>query len=179
MKINEIAKKDNQTIFIIDIPLLIETDNQDTVDKVVLVYTSRQVQIERLVKRDGLSLEDAHKRLASRLAIENKKSKRDFSRAKKKEAQKQKNYDNLSSSLRAVFDWGVLGYLSITRRRIIRALSLSPRILKQMPCLTKASGTLFPWKGEKGTGYFFSVHLHLRKSSLSPFSHSLRKKLKQ
>ncbi len=102
MKINEIAKKDNQTIFIIDIPLLIETDNQDTVDKVVLVYTSRQVQIERLVKRDGLSLEDAHKRLASRLAIENKKStliilsimkspskrhkksKRDFSRAKKR-----------------------------------------------------------------------------------------------
>jgi len=73
MKINEIAKKDNQAIVIIDIPLLIETDKQDTVNKVVLVYTSPQGQIERLVKRDGLSLEDAHKRLTSQMPIENKK----------------------------------------------------------------------------------------------------------
>ena len=54
-------------------PLLIETDKQDTVDKVVLVFTSPQGQVERLVKRDGLSLEEAHKRLASQMPIENKK----------------------------------------------------------------------------------------------------------
>jgi len=109
MKINEIAKKDNQAIVIIDIPLLIETDKQDTVNKVVLVYTSPQGQIERLVKRDGLSLEDAHKRLASQMPIENKKKyahyiinneeplkeiqkrvKEIFRELKKEEAQKQK-----------------------------------------------------------------------------------------
>lgn len=109
MKINEIAKKDNQAIVIIDIPLLIETDKQDTVDKVVLVYTSPQGQIERLVKRDGLSLEDAHKRLTSQMPIENKKKyahyiinneepleeiqkkvKEIFRELKKEEAQKQK-----------------------------------------------------------------------------------------
>ena len=73
MKVNEIAKKDKQAIVIIDIPLLIETDKQDAVDKVVLVYTSPQGQIERLVKRDGLTLEDAHKRLTSQMSIENKK----------------------------------------------------------------------------------------------------------
>jgi len=72
-EINEIAKKDNQAIVIIDIPLLIETGKQDTVDKVVLVFTSPQGQIERLVKRDSLSLEDAHKRLAAQMPIENKK----------------------------------------------------------------------------------------------------------
>ena len=55
-------------------PLLIETDKQDTVDKVVLVYASPRNQIERLVKRDGLSLEEAHKRLASQMPIENKKN---------------------------------------------------------------------------------------------------------
>jgi dephospho-CoA kinase len=109
MKINEIAKKDNQAIVIIDIPLLIETDKQDTVNKVVLVYTSPQGQIERLVKRDGLSLEDAHKRLTSQMPIENKKKyahyiinneeplkevqkrvKEIFRELKKEEAQKQK-----------------------------------------------------------------------------------------
>ena len=109
MKVNEIEKKDNQAIVIIDIPLLIETDKQDTVDKVVLVYTSPQGQIERLVKRDGLSLEDAHKRLTSQMSIENKKKyahyiinneepleeiqkkvKKIFRELKKEEAQKQK-----------------------------------------------------------------------------------------
>lgn len=109
MKINEIAKKDNQAIVIIDTPLLIETDKQDTVNKVVLVYTSPQGQIERLVKRDGLSLEDAHKRLTSQMPIENKKKyahyiinneeplkeiqkrvKEIFRELKKEEAQKQK-----------------------------------------------------------------------------------------
>lgn len=110
MKINGIAKKDNQAIVIIDIPLLIETDKQDTVEKVVLVYTSPQGQIERLVKRDGLSLEDAHKRLTSQIQMENKKKfahyiinneepleeiqkkvKEIFRELKKEEAQKQKS----------------------------------------------------------------------------------------
>ncbi len=36
-KINEIAQNDQQAIVIIDIPLLIEADKQDTVDKIVLV----------------------------------------------------------------------------------------------------------------------------------------------
>jgi dephospho-CoA kinase len=109
MKINEIAKKDNHAVVIIDIPLLIETDKQDTVDKVVLVYTSPQGHIERLVKRDGLTLEDAHKRLASQMLIESKKKyahyiinneepleqiekkvKEIFRELKKEEAQKQK-----------------------------------------------------------------------------------------
>jgi len=109
MKINKIAKKDNQAIVIIDIPLLIETGKQDTVDKVVLVFTSPQGQIERLVKRDGLSLEDAHRRLAAQMPIENKKKyaqyiinneepldkiqkkvKEIFRELKKEEAQKQK-----------------------------------------------------------------------------------------
>ena len=72
-QIEEIEAQDKRAIVIVDIPLLIETDKQDTVDKVVLVYTSPRNQIERLMKRDGLSLEEAHKRLASQMPIENKK----------------------------------------------------------------------------------------------------------
>ena len=72
-KIREIEKKDKQAIIIIDIPLLIETNKQNTVDKIVLVYVSPQEQIKRLLKRDGLSVEEAHKRLSSQMPIENKK----------------------------------------------------------------------------------------------------------
>jgi len=73
-QIGEIEAQNKRAIVIVDMPLLIETDKQDTVDKVVLVYASPRNQIERLVKRDGLSLEEAHKRLASQMPIENKKN---------------------------------------------------------------------------------------------------------
>ena len=42
---------------IMDIPLLFENDLQDTVDEVWLVYTSESVQIERLMKRNNLDLD--------------------------------------------------------------------------------------------------------------------------
>lgn len=71
--IKEIEKKDKHAIVIIDIPLLIEVNKQDMVDKVVLVYASPEAQVERLMQRDGLSLEDAHKRLAAQMPIGEKK----------------------------------------------------------------------------------------------------------
>jgi len=72
-QIGKIKKKNTRAIIMVDIPLLIETNKQNTVDKVVLVYVSPQSQIARLMKRDGLSLEDAHKRLDAQMPIKNKK----------------------------------------------------------------------------------------------------------
>ncbi|WAC07062.1 MAG: dephospho-CoA kinase [Thermodesulfobacteriota bacterium] len=111
IKINEIAKKNDRAIVIIDVPLLIETNKQDTVDKVVLVYTSPQGQVERMVKRDGFSLEEANNRLAAQMPIEKKKKfahfiitndgpcekiqkevKKIFRELKKEEAQKRKKF---------------------------------------------------------------------------------------
>ena len=48
---------------IMDIPLLFENELQNTVDEVWLVYTSESIQIERLMERNQLSLEDAKARL--------------------------------------------------------------------------------------------------------------------
>ena len=112
-RIKEIVKKDDRAIVIVDIPLLIETNKQGTVDKVVLVYTSPHGQVERLMKRDGISLEDAYKRLASQMPIGNKKKyahyiinneepfeqiqkrvKKIFRELKKEEAKKQKKFEN-------------------------------------------------------------------------------------
>jgi dephospho-CoA kinase len=107
--INEIIQNDKRAIVIIDIPLLIEADKQDLVDKIVLVYTSPKTQVDRLMKRNSFSLEEAQKRIAAQITFEEKKSfahyiinneatlkqiekkvKEVFRDLKKEEAQKQK-----------------------------------------------------------------------------------------
>ena len=58
---------------IMDIPLLYENELQDTVDEVWLVYTSESIQIERLMERNDLSLEDAKARVLSQISIDKKR----------------------------------------------------------------------------------------------------------
>jgi dephospho-CoA kinase len=70
--IGAIVDRDTQAILIIAIPLLIEVNSQDTVDKIVLVYVSPQVQLARLMARDGFSTADAQKRVASQMPIDSK-----------------------------------------------------------------------------------------------------------
>ncbi|UDI78060.1 dephospho-CoA kinase [Staphylococcus taiwanensis] len=57
---------------IMDIPLLFENDLQDTVDEVWLVYTSESIQIDRLMERNDLSIEDAKARVYSQISIDKK-----------------------------------------------------------------------------------------------------------
>ena len=57
---------------IMDIPLLYENELQDTVDEVWLVYTSESIQIDRLMERNNLSLEDAKARVYSQISIDKK-----------------------------------------------------------------------------------------------------------
>ena len=54
---------------IMDIPLF-ENELQNTVDEVWLVYTSESIQIERLMERNQLSLEDAKARVYSQISID-------------------------------------------------------------------------------------------------------------
>ena len=73
-KINEIEKRgDHQEVVILDVPLLFELNKQGTVEKVVLVYVAPQVQMQRLMKRDGLTEEEARKRIDSQMPIASKK----------------------------------------------------------------------------------------------------------
>ena len=57
---------------IMDIPLLYENELQDTVDEVWVVYTSESIQIDRLMERNNLSLEDAKARVYSQISIDKK-----------------------------------------------------------------------------------------------------------
>lgn len=59
-------------VVVYDVPLLYETGAAGRFDLVAVVYVPRAEQLRRLRARDGLSQEDAERRLASQLDIEEK-----------------------------------------------------------------------------------------------------------
>jgi len=58
--------------YLIDIPLFFENSAYDIEDSVV-VYTPKEVQLERFMKRNGYSEEESLKRIASQMPIDEKK----------------------------------------------------------------------------------------------------------
>jgi dephospho-CoA kinase len=61
-----------------DIPLLYETHQERHFDFVVVVACAPDIQIERIISRDGLSREDAERRVAAQLPIEEKVRRADY-----------------------------------------------------------------------------------------------------
>jgi len=71
-EVNEHAAKDPNAIIQVDVPLMIELNLQHRFHKLLVVYVSPEVQIERLAKRDGISKEEAANLLKSQLPIDEK-----------------------------------------------------------------------------------------------------------
>ena len=63
-----------ELIMIFDIPLLFEADLGRHFDTIILAYTSREIQLQRLMARDGLSREEAEATLTMQLPIETKRA---------------------------------------------------------------------------------------------------------
>ncbi len=76
--IKAIKRKDPFSIVIIDFPLLFELDLNKRFDKVILVYVPRDVQLGRLIKRDGIVKKGVEKRLDAQRPIEEKRSLSDY-----------------------------------------------------------------------------------------------------
>jgi len=62
---------------VLDIPLLLEGNWRELVDQVVVVYCPEETQLERLMKRNGLTRDEALLRLKSQMAIEEKRQRAD------------------------------------------------------------------------------------------------------
>ena len=77
-RINDIVKKDPDAIIQVDVPLLIELNMQYRFHKIVVVYISPEKQIERLIKRDGITREEAENILKAQLPIDEKVGYADF-----------------------------------------------------------------------------------------------------
>ena len=67
---NQLAQ--TESLFFMDIPLLFEQDYASWFDETWLVYVNRDVQLERLMKRDQISKEAAESRLNSQWPLERK-----------------------------------------------------------------------------------------------------------
>jgi len=68
----EKAKKNGEEVVVLDIPLLFESKLTYMVDKTLLVYVDAETQIQRLIARNNLSVEDAEARIRSQLPLSDK-----------------------------------------------------------------------------------------------------------
>ncbi len=66
-----------QIPYILDIPLFFEKKNYP-IDEVAVVYCTPQQQIERLIGREGYTIEEAESRIRAQLPIDEKKEKASF-----------------------------------------------------------------------------------------------------
>ncbi len=64
---------ENEGIIFIDVPLLYEDSYDVLCDAVICVYTTKEIQIERLMKRDSIDLEYAQKKIDSQMSLDKKK----------------------------------------------------------------------------------------------------------
>lgn len=65
-------------LVVVDVPLLFESKLESYFEQIMLVYVPRDEQLMRLMKRDSLSPEEAERRLAAQMNIEDKKARADI-----------------------------------------------------------------------------------------------------
>ena len=73
----ERAEKEGEKVIILDIPLLFEAGWTNYVDKIWTVYTPLEIQIQRLMKRNNFSREEALQRISSQLSLDYKAERSD------------------------------------------------------------------------------------------------------
>jgi dephospho-CoA kinase len=76
--IRECEAEDPDGIAIIDAALMIESGGYRRFDKLIVVWCDPDLQLQRLMSRDGLDRSDAEKRIASQMSQDEKKRHADF-----------------------------------------------------------------------------------------------------
>ncbi|MGG4394454.1 dephospho-CoA kinase [Paenibacillus thiaminolyticus] len=67
-----------QSLVVVDVPLLYESGLTDRFEEIVVVYVPQAIQLERLMRRDGLTEAEATERLLSQWDIEMKRERADY-----------------------------------------------------------------------------------------------------
>ncbi len=71
-RIEEIRRKGLHRIVFVDVPLLFESGWDQMVDETWVVAVPENIQIERLIKRDGFTVSQARQRIRSQMSLEEK-----------------------------------------------------------------------------------------------------------
>ena len=77
-RIREIEAKDPNAIVVIDAALMIESGGYKRLDKLIVVYCDPEIQLQRLMARDGVSPEAAQARINAQMPQPEKKKYADF-----------------------------------------------------------------------------------------------------
>lgn len=104
-ELKKIERVDKNAIVIYDIPLLFEKNLKKMFDVTIVVYTDKKTQIERLMKRDGLSKKEAERRINLQIPVEQKIKMADFSIDNSKDIDyTKKQVEKLAFKLRQMAD---------------------------------------------------------------------------
>lgn len=68
---------ETEAVFFIDVPLLFELQYEDWFDQIWLVDVTKETQLSRLMARNALSQEEAEKRIAAQLSLQEKRKRAD------------------------------------------------------------------------------------------------------
>ncbi len=77
-QMREWEREDTKSIAVVDAALMIESGGYRRFDKLVVVHCRPEVQLARLMTRDGLSRADAEQRIGAQMQQEDKKKYADF-----------------------------------------------------------------------------------------------------
>lgn len=77
-ELESIAQDDPEAVVLVDVPLLFETNAEKLYKAVVVVYVPPQMQVQRLMARDGVSQEAAEQSLEAQIPLEEKRKKAQF-----------------------------------------------------------------------------------------------------
>ena len=77
MQVEGRAAEQDGHIVVCDIPLLFETNCQEWLDSVWVVYTDPRVQRQRLLARDGMEADEAERRIQAQMPLEDKRVRAD------------------------------------------------------------------------------------------------------
>lgn len=71
-EVRRIREDDPEAVIQVAVPLLIEANMQSMFDHLVVVFAPEEVQVERVMRRDGIAREDAEARLRAQMPIADK-----------------------------------------------------------------------------------------------------------
>ncbi|GLX67028.1 dephospho-CoA kinase [Paenibacillus glycanilyticus] len=78
LRIRQYEEQHPRQLVVADIPLLYETGQEGLYDGVMVVYVPQQLQLERLMERNGLQEQEAQRRIGLQMDIEQKRSRADW-----------------------------------------------------------------------------------------------------
>ncbi|MCJ8010198.1 dephospho-CoA kinase [Paenibacillus sp. KQZ6P-2] len=77
-QMESLERKNPDKLVVVDIPLLFESGLEHMFERVMVVYTPRVIQLERLMDRNQMTKNEASARIGSQMDIEEKKLKADI-----------------------------------------------------------------------------------------------------